>query len=274
MYLLSAAFAHGWLRRLVAASGELLFPGVLPVVFAGLGILAARRAAARTRETVLVYLVLGSYAGWASLGPAAGLYSVLYAAVPGFDLMRAPSRFGVLVMLAFAVLSAHGLAAILGRVRRASLVAVLLAAVACLELRAPMRLTPNPKVAEGYRVLARMPRRPLLELPVYSHQGRLARIRYMLASTAHWMPLIVAYSDYTPPEFLDSIPLLAEFPSRRSFDELQRYGVGYVVFHLDAFAARREALNAGLDAFAPYLRRLFADDRMLVYEIVAYPGES
>ena len=53
--------------------------------------------------------MLGLVSLWATLGPGFGLYAVLYRVVPGFDLVRVPSRFATLTLLALAVLAAFGL---------------------------------------------------------------------------------------------------------------------------------------------------------------------
>ena len=52
------------------------------------------RRGGRTRETAVLYGALAVMAFWASLGPAAGLYSALYHSVPLLTWLRAPARFG------------------------------------------------------------------------------------------------------------------------------------------------------------------------------------
>jgi hypothetical protein len=274
MYLSSYAYAHGWMARFTSRSGELLFPGFLPLAFGAAGAYFCWRSGGRARIIMLLYVLIGVMAFWASLGPDGGLYTLLYHVVPGFGLMRAPSRMGIVVALAVTVLAAHGLARLLAAARRPWLVAPALAGLLVLELATPIQLRPVPGFSEGYRVLATLPAGPLLELPVSSHQARVNRVRYMLASTVHWMPIVVAYSDYTPPEFLDAVPVLAQFPSRQSFARLEQYGVRYVIFHLDAYVHQKDALNARLAEYGSYLRRVYADERMLLYEIVAYPGSN
>ena len=56
------------------------------------------------------YAISGVLAFWISFGPAAGLYRVLFAVIPVFSLLRAPSRIGIVVVLALAVCLASGLA--------------------------------------------------------------------------------------------------------------------------------------------------------------------
>ena len=272
MYLTSNAFAHSWMMRLVGRWGELLFPGFIPLVFGGVGSLAGFTRAGRSREISLMYTLIAALAFWISLGPRAGLYTVLYEVAPGFTYMRAPSRFGVIVALALSVLAGLAIAGLLARVKRPTAVAALLAVLAVAEAAVPLRFTPAPPVAPAYQLLATLPRGALLELPIYSHQFRFLRARYMMNATHHWMPIVVAYSDHIPREFMESIPLLSDFPSLKAFKRLEPDGVRYVMFHLDQYGHRRPALEARLEECSPYLRRLHADDRMLLYEIIGFPN--
>jgi hypothetical protein len=273
MYLASNAFLHAPLMNFVGRSGELLFPGFVALVFGIAGARAGWAAGGRSRETALLYVSIAALAFWVSFGPAGGLYSVLYSTVPGFSLMRAPSRFGLFVGFALAVLAGLGIQSVLARSGRARLAGLALTLFAVAELVVPLRLTPNPPVAPVYRALATLPRGALLELPVYSHPFRFLRARYMLGSTAHWMPLVVAYSDYIPPDFMDGMNVLADFPSLAAFERLERDKVRYVVFHLNQYNSpgARETLTARLEEFAPYLRPLHADADALLFEIAGFP---
>ena len=54
--------------------------------------------------------LLAVIAFWASFGPDAGLYRLLFETVPVFALLRAPARMGIIVTLALVVLSSAALA--------------------------------------------------------------------------------------------------------------------------------------------------------------------
>jgi hypothetical protein len=95
---------------------------------------------------------------------------------------------------------------------------------------------------------------------------------YMLASTAHWMPLVNGYSDYTPEDFVETAIALAPFPFPRAFKVAERLGVRYAMFHLDVYDTRTRAEVEGrLREFSAYLRPLYigADERL--YEIAGSP---
>ena len=129
-----------------------------------------------------------------------------------------------------------------------------------------------PAVEAGYQVLATLPVGGLLEMPVYSRPFAFERAGYMLASTIHWMPLVNAYSDYIPEELNNNLEALGDFPSEDAFRLLARDRVRYVVFHVDRYSPEMTMrLRAGLQAFAPYLRRLWADNHLELYEIETFP---
>ena len=271
MYAASYAFAHDWMMGAGRRSGELLFPGIVSVAFAVSAIIGALRASRRSRELTALYALAALFALWMSFGPQGGLYAVFYAWFPGFTFMRAPSRFGVVFTFAVCVLAAQGIARFLNWAPRSSLVAAAIAVVTVAELLEPLPLSRVPKTAPVYSVLAAQPRGALLELPVYSHPLRHLRTRYMLSSTAHWMPLVGGYSDHIPPDFTAEIPVLADFPNDAAFTVLKRDRVRYVIFHLEAYADQERSLDARLATFGPYLRRVYKDKDSLLYEIVAFP---
>lgn len=121
-------------------------------------------------------------------------------------------------------------------------------------------------------MLATLPSGPVLELPVYSPKFAFVREQYMLSSTIHWMPLIDAYSDYIPPDFVEQAEKLADFPSRDAFAVLAPMRARYAVIHADTYTdSARAALNDRLREFAPYLTRRYVGDRLTIYEIVGFP---
>lgn len=280
-YLASSAYAHRWLLPLIGSWREVLFPGFVASAFGLAGLVVAWIAGGRRRRIAVLYGGLAVVAVWASFGPAAGLYSLLYSTVPAFSLMRAASRFGLIVAFALCVMVGIAVAALLatveGRSRahrvRGWVATLAVAALAVLELMTPLTFSPVPPVETAYRMLATLPAGPVIELPFYSNRYAADRVRYMLNSTAHWMPLVNGYSSHTPRDFLEKTPILGGFPSRESFRVLEKDRVRYAVFHLDRFAPpAREDLLERLAAFERYMVRHYADDRIWLYEIVEYPS--
>jgi hypothetical protein len=272
-YFASSSHAHAWMLALIGRWGEPLFPGFVALIFGLAGV--AIGWFGRWRETVSLYGGLGVLAYWASMGPSAGLYSVLYSAIPVFTLLHAPSRFGLIVALALSVLAGIAIAALLSRFSKPStalLATFCLGVVAAAELLVPLRFPAVQPPEPAYRVLSTLPRGAVIEMPVFSRRFAFARTQYMLSSTTHWMPLVDAYSDYIPQDFIDHAEVLGGFPSREAFKLLEPDRVRYAVFHLNLYSpAAREALLIQLREFARYLRVCYADDQIWLYEIIGFP---
>ena len=147
-YLASPARSHRWLLERIEVWNEVLFPGFLMLGLAAVGLATIRRpgdgettpgipGAHRTgrRRLVALYTLIGLLAWWASLGPASGLYTVLFEIVPGFAMLRAPARLGIVVALCLAVLAGVGVTR-LARGRRTRWVTAALILVALAELAA------------------------------------------------------------------------------------------------------------------------------------------
>jgi hypothetical protein len=124
-----------------------------------------------------------------------------------------------------------------------------------------------------YRTLATLPRGPLIETPFFYPQvGLFQHTKYMLASTAHWMPMVNGYSDYIPPDFYEHVMLLAPFPSRDAFKILEPNGVRYALLHMNGYnTENRNDVLMRLKEFERYLRPLYMDETTRLYEIVGFP---
>ena len=192
------------------------------------------------------YLLLAVLSVWASLGPGWGLYTVLYRLLPGFDLIRVPSRLAVLTLLAVAVLAALGLERLLrvlgGRARLATGAAAVLLLLG--ELAAfPVEARPYDVEAPAVdRALAAQPRPfAAVELPVVevTNAVQFARLNshYMLHSMLHWQPIVNGYSGIVPPRHEQRLfPMLKTFPDPASLSELEAIGVRYAVLHREFYA--------------------------------------
>jgi len=280
-YLASAAHAHGWLldyaNRHFEPWTEVLFPGLSAILLGSIGLIVAARAPRgddRVRETGLLYGTLAAVAFWASLGPSAGLYRVLYY-LPAFSFLRAPSRIGLVVVLCLATLAslaiARGLRALPARWQRFAAVA-LGAVVVADTFVAPLPFAEAPVLARPYALLAKLPRGIVAEFPFYGE--RIAyplHAQYMLFSTSHWMPLVNGYSDVIPDDFRPAARILDSFPSRDAFNVLAHHRVRYIGIHWDMFVNRADEIRDRLKPFAENLRVLASDDRMTLYEIVSFP---
>jgi hypothetical protein len=270
-YLASSSYAHAWMLSHLPEWSEVSFPGFVPLIFGGWGVWVASRG--RTRELLVLYGGMTLLAFWASFGPKAFLYSALYNVVPMFAWLRAPARFGLIVAFGLSVFSGVAVAAWLRSAKRPGLVTALLIVATAGELVVPIAMPDVPPVEPVYRTLATLPRGPVIEMPFFYPQvGLFQHTKYMLASTAHWMPMVNGYSDYIPPDFYEHVMLLAPFPSRDAFKILEPGRVRYAVFHMSGYnQENRNDVLIRLKEFQQYLRPLYMDEWTRLYEIVAFP---
>jgi len=222
--------------------------------------------------------LIGGFAFWGSFGPAAGLYSVLYTSLPVFTFLRAPGRFGILVVLALCVLALVALQGLLAtRSRRAHVAVGTLAAVLVTaeSFTAPLTLQDAATPAPHHRQLADLPDGALIELPFWSARADFSRhARYMLWSTSHWKPLVNGYSDHIPQWFREQAVPLSTFPTRESFALLKPHGVRYALFHLNWYSGdSRRALDARIAQFRDRLRPINVNGDVWLFEIVEDPRE-
>jgi hypothetical protein len=283
-WLASSAWAHRWWLDAIERPTDVLFPGIVTLVLGLAGVVwqlqptvrQAQNDRART-DVMILYALIGVMALWLSLGPDAGLYALFYEIVPIFTFMRAPGRFGILVVLSLVVLGAPLLAWLLSRVKRPMRAAAALAVLAAAELAAiPLNQYRRAEpLSAVYRMLATLPYGPVIELPYWYERSDFPRhAYYMLNSTAHWLPLVNGYSDHIPQDFRDTVRDLSAFPSRESFRILGQRDVRYVVFHLDLFNARSKVLlRERMKTYERFLRPLLIDEYVWLYEIVDWPND-
>jgi hypothetical protein len=277
-YLASARLTDRWMLPFIGQWRDVVFPGFLTVALAIVAIVMTfrSRAAAPPPEAGKVigfYAALTMLAAWASLGPAGGLYSLLYDTIPLFSLLRAPARLGVIVTLTLAVLAGFGTAAIQrrtsGRTRRAWITAIVAAGL----LSSTVGAIPSfeaPPVNPVYQRLAILPRAPVVEFPYWTAaQNRHRHTEYMLMSTYHWQPLVNGYSDHIPEAAFAAAPRLATFPDADAWDVIRDLHVRYVVVHWNLYGGDADQLQRGI-AEEPRLRLMLETPRMSLYEVVRW----
>ena len=270
-YLASSSHAHVWMLSLLPRPSESLFPGFVMLCGGVAGAWVSRRQ--RGGELLWFYGGLAALACWASFGPRAGFYSVLYRLVPVFSWMRAPARFGLIVTLALCVLAGLALSRLFSRTRHATAIALVLAALTAGELATTWPMVDVGGVEPVYRVLARLEPGPILEMPFWYLEPMFPRhTYYMLQSTRHWMPLVNGYSDYLPPDFLEHVLTLAAFPSRDSLKLLEASRVRYAIIHRYWYGDDTWATVAPrMQQFAPYLKLIYKGEGTELYEIAGFP---
>lgn len=178
-----------------------------------------------------------------------GPYSFLYSHVPGFDGLRVPARYAMLVVLFLAAAAGFGAATLERRHRFGRAIVLVMAAVAVAEaFAAPITVngtleetryaTPENRVYVGdrtpavYQFLKTLPApgTVVVEFPF----GEWAyELRYVFYSTVHWHPLLNGYSGHFPLSYnLNAIhfrhPLETE---DASWEALIKSGATHAIVH-------------------------------------------
>ena len=280
-YVASGARAHRWVLQYLDPWGEVLFPGVVVTVtglmgLAGLAGVRRFRAETARRDHLWFYASVAVVALWSSLGPDAGLYAWLYRIVPVFSWLRAPSRLGLVVVLALGVLGGFAVQALVARWRRAALASAALVVLVMADISVvPLFMVDARPVAPAYESLRKWPYGPVAEFPFFYLRMDFSRhSEYMLYSTAHWRPLINGYSDHIPPEFRAMVVPLSSFPNPESFAILRQLRAQYVIFHLNLYDRRAVVeLKARIEQYREYLRPIRLEDPVWLFQIAAWPPE-
>jgi hypothetical protein len=219
-----------------------LYPGTLAIVLAAIGLVAGRR-----ERVTWVYAALAIVAVDASLGVHGLTWRVLQTLAPPLGNLRAPARFGSLVLVALAVLAAIGAARITPRLGdKAWLggVAVLALMVGEASFRPlPTRLAPTaPSPVD--RWLATLPADTvILELPVPTLSKLWGyETTHQVRSIFHWRRLVNGYSGFMPTGYANTLVDLETFPDQNSIARLRRLDV-------DAIVVRRANFTSD-DAYA------------------------
>ncbi|HUP39012.1 MAG TPA: hypothetical protein VM115_02745 [Vicinamibacterales bacterium] len=221
----------------------------------------ARSFARNWIGTFAAFLVIaGAAAFLMSLGPEirssgrliseVGPYHFFYNHVPGFDGLRVPARFAMLVILFLSVAAGLGAVALEQRFRRGGAIAIVLGALAVAEAFAapivingtvaegryampPARVYTGEHVPGAYRFLKTLPApgTVVVEFPL----GEWAyEVRYVFYSAAHWHPILNGYSGHFPLSYNMNATHLRhplDYPDA-SWDTLLRSGATHAVVHL------------------------------------------
>jgi len=252
-YLASAGRVHfaTWSGRFFKDPVDSFFPGFLALVLAVVAIVVAFRRRPPPgdplRARIVMLVVIAAAGVVLSLGTATPVYGWLFHVFPPMQGLRAAARFGNLFLLAVAVLAGLGLAAILPR-QRTWLPILLVVAVNVESLRAPFNYKPFDGIPGIYRLLATEPGNVVVaEQPFFPRWAIFQNARYVLASTAHWRPLMNGYSGYTPESYQRYADAFWYFPEDRAIQAMKDAGVTHVVVHVAAFHKDHQPVVEAID---------------------------
>ena len=245
-YLSTAARIHRgtWSGRFFRDPIDSFFPGIAVIALTLSAIVIGLRRRSGEADPVaprVWMLVAIGIAGFVlSLGTATPLYRLVFEVFPPMQGLRAAARFGNLFLLGTAMLAGFGLA--LWRPR--PVVAAVLIAVVNLEaLQAPFTYTPFHGIPDLYRLLATEPGPVVVaEQPFFPRHAAFQNARYVLASTAHWRPLMNGYSGYTPASYQRYADAFWYFPADWAIQAMKDAGVTHVVVHVSDFSRENLAV--------------------------------
>jgi hypothetical protein len=286
--VLTVAVLFGWSLRqpfvkITNFERTLSVAAILAVILLVISPRARATARAWTSAPVALFTLLTLLGVAMSFGPHihsrgkliddANVYLLFYNYVPGFDGLRVPARFGMIVALGLAILAGYGVVA-LERLRQRRLVTVAAGLLIIIEsIAVPLALNGNdtnykqsnlaalpPFVGVGgrtppvYRFLAQLPESSaVLELPF----GEVAfEVRYVFYSATHKHRLVNGYSGGAPTGYgllAESLKDLFRDPDR-AWAALAASGATHVVVHEAGYAS-----DAGA-AVSDWLRRHGARD--------------
>jgi len=189
-------------------------------------------------------------------------YRFLWNVVPGFDGLRVPARFGMIVALMLATLASFG-AVRIARIRGGTLVLAFLAIAFLFEAGAAPFVVNGMSPVRGYNTpaarLERPDRAPLVYRAVSDLPGDAViadlplgqtdyDVRAMYYSIGRWRPIVNGYSGFFPLHYGRAIVALGELARHPdvSVATLRDLGATHVIVHEGAFldAEGREATAA------------------------------
>lgn len=212
-----------------------LFPGMIAVLLAVLALVPPVCSVRWLYVAVLVFAIECSF------GLNGRLYPLLHDWLTPFKGLRAPGRFGILVLVGVSVLAAYGVARVLSRTpaswRRP--LAMLLGGVMMLEYQtAPVYMETLPvNPPDVYRWLAREPPGTVtIEYPLPRPEAvPLNDPFYMYFSTMHWQPLLNGYSGHYPVSYVEMLKTQRTFPDEASIAVLKARGVRAIIVHENGY---------------------------------------
>ncbi|MBI4515483.1 MAG: hypothetical protein HY699_06685 [Deltaproteobacteria bacterium] len=278
--------ARPW-SRFVTPGTELYLGGTA----IGLALLGCRRMNPEMwpGRASLLAVALGGYV--LALGPAWRVgdvliplpYRILGLLVPGLSAVRYPTRFGLLVVFAVALLAARGAAQLLRALPRSGwqwvvsvLLCGLLTAAVILETRifgaAHIELEAVPVGEEIPPVYAWLRQHGdggvCVEVPVGddTFPGLLRESWYMYFSTYHWLPLVNGFTGHPDPENTALRAVARRLPESEAVAALQsRADVRWVVVHRGALAPQTRA--AWRSAVLPWHQAAEFSDGAVVFDL-------
>ncbi len=226
---------YGWTAGYGGPEGR-LWSGIVALLLGGLGVWTTRRLPA-----TWMYATMFVAAALMALGTHGPLYRVALVLIPPLQGLRAPSRFGMMVALALAVLAGLGASRVLDRVPRGwrrQLAGAALTGLLAVEYASDVGpLHPWVQRVPIYAAwLREQPPGAVVDLPI-ARANALPHYEaeWSFYGRTHGHPMVNGYSGFFPPRYIGLLGAMVAFPRGDSLAALRAHDVRYVVVHEDRY---------------------------------------
>ncbi|MCB0213055.1 MAG: hypothetical protein KDJ52_27175, partial [Anaerolineae bacterium] len=234
---------YGQTLGMTSPSGQRLFPGLMLIILAGIGLVGGGRERVKgyliTAILLALLLSLGLRLRIDDMQP----YQWVRAFVPGFEQLRSPFRFAAFVQIHLALLAAFGLAS-LERwastwAERGQLIILPLAIVALIEMVAlplPLKMVPPLQIgADWQKWLNQQSDNPQIVMIPFAASPGVADFEqttlWMLETRTLRGGMVNGYSGFFPPGHAHLREEMSCFPTSDGLDLLRQWEVNYIVVH-------------------------------------------
>jgi hypothetical protein len=277
-----AAWSH--VRGLQVYLGLAAAFALLALILLALG----RMEDKKVRRDVLFFLLmfLASYllAFGATLDAYFPIYKLFYKYFPFFNLSRSPTKIMIVVISCVGVLAGFSIQWIAARAKPWMNVATALFMLALIydyHPGKPVGICLLDEGNEAYRFIAKAGGgKPVLNLPIWPGESSWESI-YQYYAIDSGTPMINGYSplvkaEYTSHVFWPLAPMNGGDLAAEQAETIQKLGVGYVVFHADAYPPKVGAFSPYFAIRrlmeSPYLDLVMKKDPLWVFKPRAIPG--
>ncbi|MDH5510833.1 MAG: hypothetical protein OEZ32_10830 [Nitrospinota bacterium] len=263
----------------------------LAVVFAlaALILLAGRLVRDRSERWDIVFflaLFAGSYllAFGTALDEYFPLYKLFYKYFPYFNLSRSPTKIMIIVMACVGALAAYSMKWLFERRApwpRAAAGLFMLALVLDFHPGKPVGICLLDQGSEAYQFIARTGEgKPVLNLPIWPGESSWESI-YQYYAVDSGTPMINGYSPLVKKDYVDHVfwplsPMNGGDMAQIQVDTARELGVGYVVFHADAYPPKVGAFSPYIAIArlmeSPYLELAYKQDPLWIFRVRENPA--
>jgi hypothetical protein len=268
-YLATAGRLHyaAWSHRFLEGRAA-LFPGLIGTLLAASTLASGLAWTDARARMALAFGVLGIAL---STGAALPGYDWMQAHIPLLQGIRAVSRWGLLFLIAVAILGGFAVAALESRWRRRAwwplLAIAVVTGITAEAIRAPLTMSRFEGIAPVHRRLAGEDIRALVIFPLFGGRQFNLNAEYLLHQTEHWRPMLNAYSSFAPPIFYSLAETLQSFPDADAMGALRAHGFSHVLLHRAPL--ERDYGTAAIDGLRshPELAFVFEQDGVILYRV-------